>query len=441
MNTVIKPDYLNGKEFELLRSNPDRGWRIETYITLGSNTVMFNNGFTPEEFLNRELEHYKDLNINTVQLYVYLTQYIKKPLDRKAFVQLEDYLKLLKKNNLRALLRFTYEYDVSMKIGPTSSRIFSHIEQLKQWFLENEDLVKQTVMVIQAGFLGAWGEWHSAKYPHNGKTALLKICDMTPDYLTIQVRQQKFKDKIKNSDNYNRVGYHDDYLVGVYHKWSTPKSGVSSQSFKRFVEDSLYRLNDGEMPWGKDKVYKNGYIDGIEMLQGAKLRSLTTMSITHNYTEDNSLYNAHRWQGEILSPAQLQKLSIPYFSTYFSENEEKTVFDFLTDHLGYMLAVEKIELLDNSISITIKNNGFALPFGFSEFSLFTHDGSNVREYRKDDFDFYALTAGQTAEFTFNANCKSVKAIGISLKKPIENFSSIRFANRCDFKDSINWFTL
>lgn len=441
MNTVIKPDYLRNKEFEVLRSNPDRGWRIETYITLGSNTVMFNNGCTPEEFLDRELEHYKDVPVKTAQVYAYLTEYIKKPLDDKAFTQLENYLKLLKQRNIRALLRFTYEYDVSMKIGPTSKRIFSHIEQIKNWMTEHEELIKETVMVIQAGFIGAWGEWHTAKYPHSGKNTLLKICDMTPDYLTVQVRQQKFKDRIKAYPESEKVGYHDDYLVGVYHKWSTMKSGIETDNFNRFVEDSRHTLNDGEMPWGRDKTYKKGYIDGFEMVCGVHLRSLTTMSITHNFTEENNFYNAHRWQSEKLSPSWLDDNSIPYFSTYFSENEEKSVFDFLTDHLGYMLAVEKIEIADGEITLTIRNNGFALPFGFSEFTLITDNGIEKKEYKNSNFNYDSLTRGNVAEFKIKADTENLKSIGISLKKPVKDFPSIRFANRCEFKDNVNFFNI
>lgn len=42
METILlHPPMLEGLEFQKLRQNPDRGWRLETYLTLGSNTVMF----------------------------------------------------------------------------------------------------------------------------------------------------------------------------------------------------------------------------------------------------------------------------------------------------------------------------------------------------------------------------------------------------------------
>lgn len=441
MNITLKPDYLSGNDFYLLRCNPDRGWRIETYITLGSNTVMFNEGYTPEEFLDREIEHYKDLHVKTAQVYVYLNEYIKKPLDKQAFEQLHNYLELLRTRKLRALLRFTYEYDVNRRIGPTSKRIYSHIDQIKGWLIENKALVEQTVLVIQAGFIGAWGEWHTSKFPHNKKNILLKICDMCPDYLTVQTRRQEFKEKLHNYSEYKKIGYHDDYLVGIYHKWSTPKSNPNTANFKKFTEDSLYTLNDGEMPWGKDKQYNKGHIDGLKMLEGIMLRSLTTMSITHNYTENNGRFNAYRWRSEIVTPEILHDRSIPFFDSYFSKNNKKSIFDFITDHLGYMLGIDTIEITDNKIITTLHNNGFALPFGFSVLEILIDNGDRIKKYSTNNFDFNKLTRGSTFKFSINADTEGIKSIGIKLTKPIENFDSIRFANICDFKDGVNWFEI
>ena len=53
MDTILlHPPLLEGEGFSVLRQNPDRGWRMETYLTLGSNTVMFHEGKTPLGFLD-----------------------------------------------------------------------------------------------------------------------------------------------------------------------------------------------------------------------------------------------------------------------------------------------------------------------------------------------------------------------------------------------------
>ena len=88
METILlHPPMLEGLEFQKLRQNPDRGWRLETYLTLGSNTVMFKPGETPLGFLDTQRELYRDTPVSLVQFYVYLTEYCSKPLDSKAFGQ------------------------------------------------------------------------------------------------------------------------------------------------------------------------------------------------------------------------------------------------------------------------------------------------------------------------------------------------------------------
>ncbi|MGN0560264.1 MAG: DUF4874 domain-containing protein, partial [Candidatus Fimenecus sp.] len=292
MDTILlHPPLLEGEGFSVLRQNPDRGWRMETYLTLGSNTVMFHAGETPLGFLDAQIELYRDTPCTLVQVYVYLTEYCKKPLDDTAFAQLNAYLEGLCARHLRAVLRFAYEFDVDRKIGPTTRRIHGHLRQIKQWFAENEPLVRDTVLVLQAGVIGAWGEWHTARHYHNKKKLLFALCDTAPAYLPLQVRMQRFKDCVQNTENAARVGYHDDFLVGAYYKWNTPAGAPDSERFQNFVKESRFTLNDGEMPWGRDKTVHEGFIDGYEMLTACAEHSLSTLSLTHNYKEENGRFN------------------------------------------------------------------------------------------------------------------------------------------------------
>lgn len=439
MTKTCIPEMLKASRYNCLRTNPDRGWRLETYIFLGRNTTVFHESVEPEAYLDEELERYKEYPFSLVQAYVYLTDYINKPIDEKAFSQLEAYLKAFRNRGLRVLLRFAYEYEDNRKIGPHSKIIYNHTEQIKKWFEENESLCRDTVFVLQAGMVGVWGEWHTAKYYHNKKTSLLKICDMTPDYLTVQIRRQKFKNKIRQSEQWNRVGYHDDYLVGVYHKWSTPEHGVGSSDFSDFIEESKNTLNDGEMPWGRDKYHNNGYIDGLEFIKGCALRSLTTLSLTHNCIEDGKEYNAYRWQKELLTKKKAEELSLPFDSSYFDDGD-KTIFDYITDHLGYQLAVEKIQIDGQNVSVTIKNNGFALPYGFTEFCIYTESDGNVKKYKSEDYSYKALTSGSRQTITVMCDGEFDK-LGIEIRKPIDCLKSVRFANECDYANNINWFEI
>lgn len=450
METILlHPTLLEGTEFDLLRQNPDRGWRLETYLTLGSNTVMFKPGETPFGFLDAQRELYHGTPVSLVQFYVYLTEYCKKPLDEKAFGQLKTYLEALRERKMRAVLRFAYEFETDRKTGPTSHRIYSHLKQIQQWFSENEALVRETVAVVQAGIIGVWGEWHTARFPHNHKKVLLKICDAVPSFLPIQVRMQVFKDKIRKLPQAKRVGYHDDFLVGAYHKWNAPAGAPGTEQFKAFAEESQYTYNDGEMPWGRDKTHQDGFIDGYEMMTACAQRSLSTLSLVHNYIEEDGQYNAVRWQKEMLSAVRVRELGCPCTTAYFTENGtalERSVFDYLTDHLGYQIAVREITVTEkqngeHSVTVKLSNNGFALPYGFTKLQLhiFRRDGS-LQTYPFADFTPEKLTGGRTASFTASCDCRDVDKIGISLQKESTK-SAIRFANRSEYQNGIQIFSL
>lgn len=443
VNTTIHPTPLYGAEFSALRNNPDRGFRLETYIQLGSNTVTFHKEQTPLGYLDEQIELYKDYPVHLAQVYVYLSEYCNKSLDAKAFTQLQAYLEGLKQRKLRAVLRFAYEFEVNRKIGPTTRQIQAHLEEISKWMSEHEQLVKDTILVLQAGFFGAWGEWHTAKHFHSKKKLLSSIADILPDTLPLQVRREYMKKKVAAHKNIDRIGFHDDYLVGVYHKWSTP----DKPDFTEFSNESAYLLNDGEMPWGKDTSYRNGWIDGLEFLKGCALRHLSSLSITHNFIEDGKTYNMARWQGEALSSTQAVDLELPYTTTYFknAENEaiDRTVFDYLTDHLGYLIFAKEISFTEELLSLTLSNVGFALPYGFSSLVCYVKSkNGEEKAYPFADFKDTALLGGTEATFQVKGDFKDAVALGFSLRKPnVPALCGIRFANDCTFNENINWFNL
>lgn len=69
-----------------------------------------------------------------------------------------------------------------------TAQILAHAGQISVWMEQHEALVYETVAALQAGFNGAWGEWHTAKHHHSGKKLMEAICQMAPAQLPIQVR-------------------------------------------------------------------------------------------------------------------------------------------------------------------------------------------------------------------------------------------------------------
>ena len=88
---------LSGDKSEELLSNIDRGFRIETYYTLGSGRAWpEDEGSDGYEMLEEELEFYKEDKAVEIQVYIYLTEYNKKPLDDLALNQMKDYFQYIR---------------------------------------------------------------------------------------------------------------------------------------------------------------------------------------------------------------------------------------------------------------------------------------------------------------------------------------------------------
>lgn len=424
-NRVVAP--LAGEQFARLQLNGDRGFRFEVYFTPGRGVATPQKQEDGMEELKKQFAYYAPEQCRIAQVYFYLSDYRKRPLDDTAFSQMKKYLERLRELGVRAVVRFAYEYDVRFteKKGPTTGMIRRHCAQIGAWFRQEEALVGETVLVLQAGLIGAWGEWHNAQFPHSGKKVLSFLGDMALPWMGIQVRTLPIKRKAKGLSAYGRIGYHDDYLVGENFKWSTPRAKEGSAAYGEFLEESRHTLNDGEMPWGKDKVYMQGVIDGKKMIRCCRERCLTTMSLAHNYREDGSSFNMERWKTELVSGEELTAMGCSFSSFYFQDEQgapvRRSVYAYLRDHLGYLLELQEaaFEVRDGTLhlELSIRNHGFAQPHGFDVLEVGALQGegmqwTEVSAYRPGD-----LLCGQCARYAIELPTSSASKVGLRLRNP------------------------
>ena len=89
-----------------------------------------------------------------------------------------------------------------------------HLDQLKPFLEKNKDLI----LVVQAGMIGAWGEWHSSiqglENSEETKAAVLeKLLSVVPVERNVQVRLPEFKNLLKDKPElYKSLSFHDDLL-------------------------------------------------------------------------------------------------------------------------------------------------------------------------------------------------------------------------------------
>lgn len=428
----------------LLR-NPDRGLRMETYITLGEKLESYpGNLQDPYEKLLQFIEMYEEESPVVVQLYVYLSRYNSRALDETAFTQLERMLALCRSNGIRVLLRFAYQNESCP--DPDWPRVQGHLEQWGEWFESHAQLLEDTLYAMQAGLAGCWGEGHSnvnfkSKYFGSAFDKLIRI---TPKDVFVQVRTVDLM-KTVSVQYQHRIGMHDDYIIGQANgPWSF-FCGRHGKKEQRIEAGFSGTVNDGELPWGRATYYdrKHGHpldsLDAAGVLVQLKQYALTTLSLEHNYREDGGqrLYSMARWKDAVLAPAQLKALGMPYHPSLVGQ--AVSVFDYIRYHLGYLLSITSFELdaAENHVRFTIQNNGLAAPLNFNALHLVV----GGKAFAVDSYDKHALGSMQAAAYTVplpeGFDAQGLR-IGIKLARRAGSSLCARFVNDTPFTDGVQW---
>lgn len=414
--------------------NPDRGFRLETAVDVVENKDQ------PTKVLITEAEKYKNDSISLVQSYFYLTYTVGKDLTEENFAVMQAYFDQLEKMGMKAVLRFAYEKDFMGRpaIGPTLKQALTHIDQLKPFIEKNKHLI----FVVQAGVIGAWGEWHSSvhnlhKSDKSKRAILKKITEVIPQDKMVQVRLPAFKNLLKNEpDLYKRISFHDDFIVIKPDPWDADMH-EGTAVFNQIVEESPYLIVDGELPWGfwsvgkdRDAPTAGWLIDGHEVARRLFLQHYTSLSIIHNYKEQHANqtfdennapeYSMIVWKKTPLSEDFLKQNKMPVSANYFVKHDgtkiKRNVFDYIRDHLGYRIELQSIAFPekfiageDISLEIKLINRGFATVFGNHKFNIVLIDeNENITEF-PIDVNFTDWQPHQPGDKTYTPLIHTIKA--------------------------------
>jgi hypothetical protein len=185
---------------------------------------------------------------------VRLDAYKSTSIDAAFLSKLTAGFKTVRAAGVKVILRFTYNAGYT---GDASlARITGHLAQLKPLLVDNADVI----VAMQAGFIGAWGEWHSST---NGldntasRAAVLKaILAALPSSRAVQIRTPMYKDaalpggplsplEAFNGSNRARVGHHNDCFLASSSDFGT--YAAPADQWKDYVaQDSEFLPVGGE---------------------------------------------------------------------------------------------------------------------------------------------------------------------------------------------------
>ena len=478
-------------------ANPERGFRIETKIAKLPKSFKNRAGYQRNNFSDEHLilnaKKYEPFGLTLAQTYCYLDEFADKPIPAEKLDALQKSFGNLRKHGYKAILRFAYEtayceqhFESTGMHGPKLEWILKHIDQLKPIIRKNTDVI----FVMQAGFIGAWGEWHHATHIKDDDYAakakiVAKLFEVLPKDRMTQVRVPKYKKQVLSHHLLGgfeevtpkkahtaipagRIGFNNDgFLAGTTDggTWCEPPhfANPGNPEFDYMTRESAYLPVDGELYWSD----KGGKIDGTAAAVRMRLHHYSSFSLAHSYSgHQGQPYSIDKWMTTAISKEKLIENKMPisdgYFEDAFGKPAQRTEFEYICDHLGYRLELQQAKITTNAkprqefiLEASLINRGFSTLHNprpiyivlidkdekAIEFNLKDTDPRKWQPFEPGDKDYKPIVHKISFKTKLPPNIKpgSYK-IGIWLPDKYESIKydaryDIRFANR-----DILWWT-
>lgn len=321
---------------------------------------------------------------------VRLDAYRDAPLDGALLTSLTAGFARARAAGIKVVLRFNYNN--SQTADASRARILGHITQLEPILRANADVIA----VMQAGFIGAWGEWHSST---NGldntadRTAILTaILAALPASRQVQVRTPMFKDAafpggpLTAAEAYTgtaraRIGHHNDCFLASATDLGTYASPASTW-MSYVAADSRYTAVGGE----------TCALYAPRTACAPALAEMTDKHVAYLNSEYNQIVLAG-WDAGGCG----------------AEIRRRLGYRFVLDQVAYTGAVAPGGEL--AVSFTIENRGFAAPFNKRPVEIVLSQGSTRLVARLASIDARRWTAGASTSVSARLRIPATLAPG------------------------------
>ena len=256
-STALKTVHLSLSNAEI--ANPERGF----YNLLETNST--------DPVTLQALKKIRNDGKTLVQLVYYLPEYRTSDLPESFITKVEADLDRVREVGMKAILRFAYTSDQNGSDAPMSS-ILRHLDQIKPILHHKVGVIA----CVQAGFIGAWGEWYYSSNHLNNTTAynqvISKWLEVLPEERCVQVRTPKYKQDFVGSSNpltletafkntpIARIGHHndafmtDDTNMGTYQNVDKDKRYVAQDALYVPLGGETTKPSGAKMASGKEAL-------------------------------------------------------------------------------------------------------------------------------------------------------------------------------------------
>ncbi|UXP32244.1 DUF4832 domain-containing protein [Reichenbachiella agarivorans] len=364
-------------------SNPERGFYHHT------ETHSANYNLLSESTL---ASYQQSESITQILRVFYLEDFRTSPISEEYLNNIRKDFSVARNAGIKCIIRFAYTTKSTSPYNDAKPEIVqTHIAQLKPIFQANADVIA----VMQAGFIGAWGEWYytdhfssnlsvTEKDWENRRQVVFNLLDALSSDRFLQIRTPGYKMKIFDSqepldestalsNTYNsRLGHHNDCFV------------ASSSDFGTYVNPDV------------EKPYLNQ--ETLYTPMGGE-----TCALASPYSDcDNSSNELARFHWSYLNR--------DYNTQVLNEWDSQGCFDEITLKLGYryeLISGTFTEMVQPSgtfsFNLNLQNIGYANPYNPREIEIILRNQDTSEEYLiKPEANIRLWPLGENINLSFTA---------------------------------------
>ena len=244
-------------------ANPERGWYDDYYSHTGGKNLSLNYRplSTAELLENREND-----KITLILRLFYLHEFLDQTAVSANYLsRMQADFDSIRAAGAKCIVRFAYSASQNADIwDATPDKVLSHIESLSNVLAGNSEIIAG----IQAGFIGAWGEWYYTKNfagagyvpdttdQENRRAVVESLLDILPENIDVQCRTPAImrninqaddpitKEEAFNGSNKSRVGHHNDCFVANLSDYGTYVN--LEEDIAYLHETTKYTITGGE---------------------------------------------------------------------------------------------------------------------------------------------------------------------------------------------------
>lgn len=283
-------------------------------------------------------------NITVIQRQFFLRDFITGiPITSTYLKNMKTDFNRIRTAGAKVIVRFTYTSSSSYTVfQPTKAQILAHIAQLAPIINANKDVIAS----IQAGFIGKYGEWYytgstefgNADYTQytntqwtNRKQVMDAMVNSFHSSIPLQVRYVYAKQKMYGNTYIGRIGFYNDAFLGTY-----GDSGTFLVSGSQGVPSAI------DVTYWQNNTVNNPVSGETNMVNIPRTDCATATIELNNFNW--SLINKD------------------YFPTVISNWQTNGCYIEMQKKLGYRYELISSDLINNVLTISVKNTGWANVF-------------------------------------------------------------------------------